>query len=359
MDFIRQRITYDPVEVMPDRAWEKVLSNLDGNSLKNAMLVSKEWSKSVSTAAKKRDDIASHPKPERVASLNQSSLLLFILGIWILSVNHWTFVVDYVRMYRETGFARVLVAYRVMVPILVLCFPFGYLVVHGGLTLSLVLVQILELSILLLPGFRKIPRFSNLLLFLTTVVLLRLDHVLLAGVGSKPFFMVPVALSHIIWSMFVQRAPLALASTTQSGDPSMFLPMFFVPQSLVIRSLRIVGWIICSLKGISNTHFVMNLAMVVVFAMISSNRSSLSSVSDLVRVVPICAVVSVVVQLVIFMKLNVYFLLHSILFVSCVVWIVSNFSSRDWFEGDILKRAKMFRILAIISILLIPTSLFV
>ncbi len=99
----------DPTQVLPDHLLAKVLGQLDTSSLKRAASVSRTWSEKATHQVKAR--VASAPTVAQLQALHGANAVWFALQVWWLSVRNWVFVVEYVRLYKEMGMARALIAY--------------------------------------------------------------------------------------------------------------------------------------------------------------------------------------------------------------------------------------------------------
>lgn len=99
----------DPAQVLPDHLLAKVLGQLDTGSLKRAASVSRTWSEKATQHVKART--AEAPTAAQLQSRHGANLLWFTLQLWLLSVHRWPHVVEYVRVYKEAGFERALIAY--------------------------------------------------------------------------------------------------------------------------------------------------------------------------------------------------------------------------------------------------------
>jgi hypothetical protein len=104
----------DPVRVVPDVVWDKVLSQLDPATLMRTKSVSKDWSQRAAINAVKRDDVPIHAKSEELSHLHGLSFVGLFARFWYFAVfRQSTVLFDYVRTHQETARARLMACIRI------------------------------------------------------------------------------------------------------------------------------------------------------------------------------------------------------------------------------------------------------
>ncbi len=329
----------DPVRVMPDAVWEQVLQRLDPDTLSATRAVSRGWSERAVKSAVKREDIAVHASINQVQAMHGPAIL-FVLRFWYLAIFRTTHLFDYVRAFHEVARARVLASLRIWAVVLIVAVPFVVKTSSSGSWLGTA-VQTAEVAVLILPGFVKLPpRVSSLLLGLITLVLIHLD----GGQVSTPLPLVTLlVVGVIVWSLFSQRLPGAI----DAGDHvAARLPLFFVPMSLPLRSLRFVGWIVAS-AATPLWLYALTVAAAAVLGF--RGRKWLFPLPQLVQYVLVALCASLLSQMLVW-QFDGLALVKSALLIAPLLLILNRFPV-PWFDRSLLMHAKAFRMLAIATVI--------
>ncbi len=337
----------DPVRVVPDAVWDKVLSNLDPDTLLRTKSVSKSWQARASQNAEKRDDVPVHASSDELHSLHHMSIGALLVRFWHFAVvRQSTPLFDFAKTHPEEAKAKLLLCVRIYALLLLLVVPM--LFVHGNW-----LFQTVEVMLLVIPGFLRLPhRVSQMAVFVTTIALIRTDSPLslpLSAVAS-------LALVVLVWSMFLQRFPAALFA-----DSNNRLPLFFAPMTLPIRSLRFVGWICTAASSSasssvfsfssSSIHWII-LGFVFVIAFVALPKRPLQMVQfGVISLLVCCSCLLLQWQ-----ALDAWSLAQSSLIIFVEIWFLSTMPI-PWFQRSLFVYKRRLTWISILTLVVIVSKM--
>jgi hypothetical protein len=324
----------DPSLVMPDAVWDKVLSNLDPETLLKSKAVSRTWAARVDQNAVKRDDVPVHVKGDELHELHVMSFVGLFLRFWQFAVfRKSTILFDYVKTHHDVARARVMSCIRIYAFFVLVGTP----LLVGSPKGAAMMVQFLEVLFLFLPGFLRLsPGVAQAVVVLLTVLLIFLDSVSLPS-----FVSVSLGLVVVVWSMFLQRLAPAMAGSN--------LPLFFASWTLPIRSLRFVGWI-----AVRNDPAWMVLATALALAGLALKSRRFPAAREVVQFGLVAVGASAVCQMLRWCW-NIEVLAKSTLLVSTLVWFLSSMPI-PWFQNSLFVYRKNFLILSAWTIVTIVAA---
>lgn len=353
----------DPAVVLPPHILDKVMSNLDPATLSRTMSVNKSWQNLATRNALKREDVPVHASPEEVTMINSDSF--FVGRVVLLCLFRWTFLVDFVKTYREAAMARVLLSLRLTVPVLLLLFPATFVVMAGASPgIKFWALQVSELAILVLPGARKAPEAASIVLALLYFVLCPDVAVLNRFASSHVWFpFVSLACASLLfWSMFIQRIPSSLAHAADMSDPSLRLPLFFHHFAAPVRAIRGVIWIVAAAPFASIYSVAVAIVPLGVAAFVLHRHVGNSIAVALVQFLRV-SVLSLLVTLIVFVAThwhlpNVMHWIVSTATISMMLWILTALNL-PWFKGSLATYPRTFRLAALTSVVVAASSLLI
>lgn len=279
-----------------------------------------------------------HASSDELESLHATPFVVFMGRLWLLAVYRYVMLCDYVRRYQEAAFARVLASVRLSGLFLLLFFP--YLTHIGSQTLWSSVLQLVEVLVLILPGFiRMPPRVSGVLVLLISVLLIRSDLSVMNASSNNVLWLPFVTMASfliVMWSLLAQRLPEAL-------NPGMEirLPLFFGTMILPIRSLRFLAWIFVGVLQAPMLVFLPSFLIVFCAALWKSRRPS-----ALVRLVPLSAFATVALFLIFWNRWDLGGFFKCTAYGSGVMLGVSAYAIH-WFSGDVFTPARDFRLFVV------------
>ena len=328
----------DPVRVMPDAVWDQVLNRLDPHTLSVTRSVSRGWSERASRSAMKRDDVPVHASVEQLQAMH-GSVLAFLVRFWHLAVFRTTHLFDYVKAHHEVARYRVGVALLASAVLLVLGPPFALKTLWPWGEAA---VQTLELALLFLPGFVRLPpRLAGVVLLLLSLLLVRLDAgVLRYAPVAAPLPLVALLVQAVmVWSLFAQRLGVALECANR-------VPLFFGALSLPFRSLRFVGWLMASVREAPLWLYAACLAAGTLVTIRGRRIAPLPV--DVAQFLVVGAGASAVAQFVTW-EWDCSVLAKTAIAVALLAWNLSTLPT-PWFDRGLLMHARRFRVMGPVTL---------
>lgn len=310
------------------------------------MSVSRDWQKKTSDTVQSATPATDAKELERFHALPLIPTL--VLRVWIVCVHRYAFLVDYVARYQETGLNRVLAALRVAAVFLLLGFPF--LARLQSATVWSTVLTFAEVALLLFPGFTRAPRRLVVLGSFILSLLLTLTDTHVLGASSAALWLPYITLisySLIMWSLLTLRLDEALNSGSDVQQP-----IFFDPNILPARSIRVVGWVAAAISQASSTTYLSTLVLLFAFAVWKARMPRVFQMC--LSVAPVAAIAAVL-MLGIHQTFSLVLLLKVTIFLCGFLVAISAYRNQ-WFNGNVFIQAKDFRVLFKVSLLLIAVT---